>query len=250
MKFRRNFQNDMVLIQPFINIGDLALAEGIAQDIIDVLNGDSQPSRGIAIDRKIGLQALILLVGIDIAQFRNLAKSIHDDGSPVIKIVEIVSLQSVLILGATEPAADGYVLHGLQKQRGARNVRCLAAKAGDDMIGVDLSLVQGLQLSEHARRAGAISSTGECGDRIDRRVCPDDIHERAHFLGHFHERSVLISLNEAIDAPGILLGEEALIDMLEHVDTEACGKNRDAEDQELVAQDPTERDGRSHGAYR
>src|SRR5215471_4387676 len=42
LKLRSDFQNDVVLIQAFVNVGDLALAESIAKRVVDVLNGDPQ----------------------------------------------------------------------------------------------------------------------------------------------------------------------------------------------------------------
>src|SRR5690348_6035627 len=37
-----DFHYDVVLIQPFINVGDLALTEGVAQSVVDILNGDAE----------------------------------------------------------------------------------------------------------------------------------------------------------------------------------------------------------------
>ena len=54
---------------------------------------------------------------------------------PDVQFGQIGILQCVLILRVALPAADAQILRGLQKERGAGNVRQLAANPGDDLIG-------------------------------------------------------------------------------------------------------------------
>ncbi len=99
----------------------------------------------------------------------------------MIQIVEVVGLQGVLILGATEPTANAEVLHRLQKERSAGNFRGLAADARDHLIGGDFTFVQRLQLREHPRGASAISAADKGSHRVDAGILQNDVGKFAHF---------------------------------------------------------------------
>src|SRR6516162_11074447 len=111
----------MVLVQAFIDVGYLPLAESIVQGVVDILDGNAEAAGGVAVNGKIRLQTFVLLVGIDVAQFGNLPHAGHQDGSPVIKVLETVRLQSVLKLRGAPAASNGNVLHGLQEKRSPGN---------------------------------------------------------------------------------------------------------------------------------
>ena len=57
LKLGSDFENDVVLIQAFINVGYLTLAESVAQRVIDVLNGDAKTRGGVAVDDQRTLEA-------------------------------------------------------------------------------------------------------------------------------------------------------------------------------------------------
>ena len=54
------------------------------------------------------------------------------------KLVQILTLQRVLILRVALAAADGQILRGLQIQCRARNNREFTAQAVDDVVGSDV----------------------------------------------------------------------------------------------------------------
>ena len=60
----------MVLVLRAVDGRHLALAERIIQRVIDLAGVDAQSAGGGAIDHQIGFQALLLLVRVDIAQYR------------------------------------------------------------------------------------------------------------------------------------------------------------------------------------
>ena len=58
----------MILVLVLVDGRDLALAEGVIQRVVDLGGVQPQPRRGGAVDLEIDLQALVLLVGIDVLQ--------------------------------------------------------------------------------------------------------------------------------------------------------------------------------------
>ncbi len=54
----RNFHHDVILIQAFVDVGDLALPEGIAERVVNVLNGDAEAGGSVAVDNDGTLQAV------------------------------------------------------------------------------------------------------------------------------------------------------------------------------------------------
>jgi len=47
--FGSDFQHDVVLIQAFVDVGDLALSEGIAESVVNVLNSDAKTAGSVAV---------------------------------------------------------------------------------------------------------------------------------------------------------------------------------------------------------
>jgi len=64
------------------------------------------------------------------------------------EIVEIVGLESVLILRGAAAPTHGKVLNGLQVQSGAGNSSSLGADARDDLVGAQLPLAERFELGE------------------------------------------------------------------------------------------------------
>ena len=149
----------MVLIQTFIDVGDLALAEGIAQGIVDVLDRDAETRSGIAVNDDGALQTVELLIGINVPEFGNLAQALLKNRSPMDKISEIVALERVLILSAAKTAADAEILDGLQVEGGSWNFGRLRTNACDDLIHAELAFAERLELAEHASGAAAAAAT-------------------------------------------------------------------------------------------
>src|SRR5713226_1519364 len=213
LEFRRDFQHDVILVDAFIDVGDLALAEGVAQGVVNIQHIDAEAAGGVAIDHDGAFEPVHLLVGIDVAQIGNFSQALLKNGSPMSEIIEIVGLQRVLILRGAAAAADAEVLNGLQIQSGSGNSGSLGAESRDDLVGAKLSHVERLELSEHARRAAA----GKSGDGINSRILPNNVGESAHLLRHGGKGEILIANDAAIEAAGVLLREETFGRLVEEI---------------------------------
>src|SRR5713226_1060083 len=240
--FGSDFQHDVILIQAFVNVGDLALAEGIAESVVNVLNGDAETAGGVTVDDDGTLQAMHLLVGVDVAQLGDFLQALHDDGGPVNEVGEIVGLKGVLELSAAEAAADVEILDSLQVHGGAGNFGSLRTNAGDELIHGDLALPQRLELAEHAGGAAAVAAAGKGCDGVDRGVLQDDVGELTHLLGHGREGKILIALDQPTEAAGILLRKEALGSLDEEIEVQTNGAESDEQDKKLMAENPAQGD--------
>src|SRR5580700_4730590 len=69
-----DFQDYVVLIETLVDGGDFALAESVAQSVVDRLHRDAESAGSIAIDDKRTFQPVHLLVGVDIAKLGNLGE--------------------------------------------------------------------------------------------------------------------------------------------------------------------------------
>src|SRR2546422_8591492 len=147
------------------------------------------------------------------------------------EVFETVGLQSVLVLRASKAATHAEILDSLQVQSGAGNLRGLRANPGDDLIGADLALAERLELGEHARGAATAAAAGEGGDGIDGWILQDDVGEHAHLLRHGREGQILIAVDEAGDAAGVLLREEALRSHYKEINVRAYGAQGEKQDQ-------------------
>ena len=121
---------------------------------------DAQPRRGVAIDDHGGLQALVLLVGVDVAQFGQRAQLLQQKRGPVVQVAQVLALQRVLILRLALAAADAEVLRRLQEQGRAGHHRQFAAQPADHLVGADLALGERFQRDEHAAAVGRSVAAG------------------------------------------------------------------------------------------
>src|SRR5216683_3471020 len=154
------------------------------------------------------------------------------------EVREVIGLESVLVLSATETAADAEILDGLQVQRGAGNLCCFRTNAGDDLIHAELAFAERLELAEHASGAAAAAATGKGCDGVHRGVLHDDVGELAHFLGHGGEGKILIALNHPAEPAGVLLREKALGSLDKEIDVEANGAEGEQQNEKLMVENP------------
>src|SRR5712692_2690688 len=238
--FGSDFQHNVILIEAFVDVGDLALAEGIAESIVNVLNGDAETAGGVAIDDDGTLQAMHLLVGVEVAELGDFLEALHDDGSPVSEVSEVVGLECVLILGAAKTAADAKVLNGLKEKRGAWNASGFRTNARNDLINGELAVAERLELAEHAGGAAAAAATGKGCDGIDRGVLQDDVGELTHLLGHGREGKILIALDQPTEAAGILLRKEALGSLDEEIEVQTNRTESEKQNKKLMAENPAQ----------
>ncbi len=105
--------DDMILVERAIHGGNLALAEGVVERVIDILRGDVESGGGGAIVGEGGFQAVGLLVAAEIDDARQRADFVHYPGDPFIEFIQRVALQGVLIEGTGLAAPDADILCGL-----------------------------------------------------------------------------------------------------------------------------------------
>ncbi len=115
----------------------------------------------------------------------------------------------VLILRIRLAAADLQILHRLQEQRRARNVRQLGTQAGDHLVGADLARVQRLQDDEHAALVLRAVAAHEGQHVFHRRILLHDADELVGLRLHRLERDILVAHDHAGQASRVLLREEA-----------------------------------------
>ena len=223
----------MILVERPVHGRDLALSKRVVESIVQSRGIDSHAAGGIAIDDQLGLQSFILLVRVLVAQFRQASQFVQQTWRPVIQVVEICTLQSVLVLRIAEAPANGEILGGLQDQRRARHDGQLAAKTIDHIVGGD----QRAALPEMLRPAGAALfqrlqhhkepplvqrcvSAGKSDYGINRRIFHHDVDVALHLVAHGLERNILCRHHRAHDASGILLGEKTFgnFDVKEHAE--------------------------------
>ena len=161
LEFRRDFQHDVILVEAFVDVGDLPLAEGVAQGVVNVQHIDAQTAGGVAIDSDGAFKPVHLLVRIDVAQLGDFSQAPLNNGSPMSEIVKIVGLQGVLILSGASATTNAEVLNGLQIQSGAGDSTRLGADPCDNLVCAQLPLVQRLELSEHAGCAATAAAASE-----------------------------------------------------------------------------------------
>ena len=93
------FEHDVMLVEPFVEGGDLALTEGVVKRAVDGGRRHAQSRSGIAVDDDVGLQAACLLVARDVAQEWVCAQLAQERVGPVVQLAQVSRLHRVLILG-------------------------------------------------------------------------------------------------------------------------------------------------------
>ncbi len=149
---RRDFHDDVVLVLRLVDVRDEALAEGVVQGDVDGGLRHAQTCGGVTVYDQRQLQALVLLVAVDVLQLRQGLQHFQDARRPIIQLGEAVALQCVLVLRIRPPAAGLDVLIGLQEQRRAGDLGQLGAQAIDYVIGADLAF--GERFQRHVDAAG------------------------------------------------------------------------------------------------
>ena len=178
---RRHLHDDMVLVLRAVDGRDLALAECVIQRVVDLAGADAQPACGGAVDHQVGFQALLLLVGIDVAQHRVVLQRGQQLRRPFVQHGGAVGLQGVLVGGVALPAADADVLDRHQEQPGARHHRQFAAQPGDHLVDAG-ALRQRFQGDEDLAGIGLTAATaaaraGETDHVLHGRIVLHDIHQ-------------------------------------------------------------------------
>ena len=213
-KFRSHFHDHVILVQRLVHDRDLALAEGVVQSVVNVRGSHAQPRGGVAIDDHGGFQTLVLLVGVDVAQFGKCAQLLQQKRRPVIQVIQIFALQRVLKLRLALAAADGQVLRGLHEEGCARHHCQLPAQSANHLISADLALGERLQRDEHAALVGRSVAAGKAHNGLNRRIFHHDVDKLRHLLLHRGERNILRGLYRTLSRPVSCCGKNPLGTMM------------------------------------
>jgi hypothetical protein len=115
LQARQDLHNHLVTRKLSEILGDLALAEGIVERVVDYLRRQAIARCLIAIDRHRQSRAVCLLIRGNVAKF---GQSLHLGEylrSPLVQLAEIRALQGILELGARGATADAHILCGLKE---------------------------------------------------------------------------------------------------------------------------------------
>ena len=74
----------MVLVQRFIDGGNLALTEGLIQRCVNRVRLNTKARGSVAINHNSSFETPILLIGIDVLELAKLSQFREDAGSPLV----------------------------------------------------------------------------------------------------------------------------------------------------------------------
>ena len=181
LELRIDFHHHVILIELREDGGDLALAEGVVQRVVDIRGQHAEARGGVAIDGQRGEQPLVLLIAGDVANFRNGLQLFDEARSPVRQFFRVHVFQAVLKLRAADAVFDGEVLHRLHEQRHAVDFRDLWLQAANHIAGVEVALVERLQIDLDApaveRGVGAVDAD-EGRQTLHRGIFQNNVGER------------------------------------------------------------------------
>ena len=82
LELRRHFHDDVILVEWPVHGRNLALPKRVVESIVQSRSIDSHAAGRIAIDDQLGLQSLILLVRVLVAQFRQAPEFLSANAAP------------------------------------------------------------------------------------------------------------------------------------------------------------------------
>ena len=239
---RRHPHDDVILVQVLVEGRHLALAEAVVERIVDVARGDAEPGRGLAVDGEEGLDAPVLLVGVDVDQLRLPFHLVCQPRRPQAEIGEVVALQRVLVAGIGAAATGADVLDRVEEKGGAGDLRQLGPEPRDHLLAAFLSLRPRFQVDEEEAAAGP-AAAGEAHHGVDGGVAADDVDDLGQLSAHRLEGDALVGAEEAVELARVLLREEAFGHGVEQIDVEADDEEEDEEHQRAVVERPVQAPG-------
>ena len=214
---RRDLHDDVILVERIVDGRNLTLAEGVIERVVDGADRETEPHRGVAIDREVGLEAAHLLIGIDVLDDVVPHQRLGQLGRPGVELRRIVGEQRILVGRVALPPSGSQVRHRDHEEPRARDLRKLATKPGHDLVGGDFALVVRLQrdVDETPIRA---PSSGETDDTVDGWVVLHDGLQLGELGLHRLKGDALIALDRADDEARVLHRKQAVAHLIaEHV---------------------------------
>ena len=132
---RMPFHDHAVLVELAVDRRHRALAEGVVEGRVDRRRAEAEARGAVAVDLDPGLDAVVLLVGVDVGHHVGLL--LHLLGQPrrpQAQGRQAVALQRVLVGRAALPAAGAHVLHRVEEDLQAGHLRELRPEARDHRL--------------------------------------------------------------------------------------------------------------------
>ena len=105
-----HLHHHVVLVDSLVHGGDLPLAKGVVQRVIDRLRSQAQAGSRIAVDDQAGFQCAVLQIAIHVLKLRDRSQLLFHHGRPGEQVLQVVTLQRVLELRVAATPADLNVL--------------------------------------------------------------------------------------------------------------------------------------------
>ena len=238
---RHRLQHHAVLVGLGVDGGDLALAEGVVERIVDGLHGDAEPPGRLAVDLHHGAQAAVLGLRHHLAQHGRGAQLLGEAAGPQRHLLLVAADQRVLELRPADARADLHVLHRLEVDGDAGDGADLLLQPVDDGGDVGLALVARLEGDLQVAGVGRGVERADADDRDDARhvgVGADGVGDLVLQLHHLGEGDLRAGLHHRLDEPRVLQRQEALGH--DHVEADGDDQRADRRQQRrpLVAQHP------------
>jgi hypothetical protein len=96
-KLGHHLHHDVVLVLRLVDHRYLALPKGVVERVVDLAGGEPETRRGGPVDDQIGLEPILLLVEIDVAQQRQIFERRCDLGRPFVELVSVFAKQGILV---------------------------------------------------------------------------------------------------------------------------------------------------------
>src|SRR5215813_3655035 len=213
LELRIHFHDDVILIELRVNRGDLALAEGVVESIVNVSWENAEPGCGVAVNDDVQQQAAGKTIVCNIAQLRKILQAFLESGNPGVQLFSVDVFQTVLKLRAADAVFDGQVLHRLHEECDAINFVELRLKAANHVAGANFAFGERLQIHLNAAgvkcRVCAINSD-EGGKALYRRILQYHVSELPLARCHGTERNGLWRFRNAKNHACVLHGEKTL----------------------------------------
>src|SRR5579871_2639057 len=242
---RRNLHHNVVLVQRPVGCRHLPLPKGVGQGRIDRQRRNAKAAGRIAVDHQLRAQPLVLLVGCDVLELRQLLHGRHQLRRPFIQVVEVIGSQRILVLSRRVAPTDAQFLLRLQIKLYARNIRSLRTQTIDDDLSVvpcPLPFSVRLEEDEHVSRVGTTAAwTAAANERhcvLYSRIVRYDLSQVRHIRLHRVERDVLLSAYLASNTSRVLLREEPLRNKDVEIDIQRKRQNRNGQHKTLVPEHP------------
>ncbi len=133
-----HFHDHMILIELRVDRGDLALAEGVVQGVVNVRGENAEPRGGIAVNDDFEKQPTTQIVAGNIAKLRKRFQSLEELRDVGVEFFGVHIFKTVLKLRAADAVFDRKILHRLHKERDAVHFVELRLKPANDVAGANV----------------------------------------------------------------------------------------------------------------